>query len=428
MDTYRLRLTLESPLAVSGSRDTANRSETRSAVPPTTLRGALAARVRQNGADDATLMELFGETGCRTGALRPVASGTTAGTVTPAPLTLRSCKFQPGFHADVDPKGRSMHGVEDLLFAALRFALREDGSGLSSARACAYPGCTHVLKAMGGFVRHNPEAGTWHKQGAADTRTQAHVGLDRRRRGAASGILYSREVISEKSGVKKQGETMLHPTQMQADVIVPPDMSRALTNALAEGDTLRVGTARSRGLGRCTVASFSETAGPSQTVEERIAAFNAAWADVCERSGHSPDDGSLVALTLDTTALFVDDFLRPNLAPSGADLLQAAQPEEDAAAAALAQLSPVHQIARSTSVQSWNGLARFPHPSAQGLEAGSVLVFRATEMTDALLDALSHVETHGIGLRRHFGFGRVRVCAPIHTHVHEHTAAAPTAA
>ena len=423
MKTYRLRLALQSPLSVSGSRDTANRSETRSAVPPTTLRGALAAAVKSHGAGEETMQALFGETGCRTGSLLPVMPGAGDATVTPVPLTLRSCKFKGGFHAD------GKHGVDDVLFAALHFALHDDGGGLSSARSCTYPGCTHVLKAMSDFVRYDAENGTWHAQGKANSRTQAHVGLDRRRRGAASGILYSRQVISEKTSTGDNGASTLHPTHMQADVFVPSSMSSVLASALTDGQTLRVGTARSRGLGRCTVTAFSEADRSLPTVEERVAAFNDAWTGSCEALGHAPENGgALVACTLETPALFVDDFLRPNLAPGGGDLLQARWEEEADAAEVLTTLERVHQIARPATLQSWNGLARFPHPSAQGLQAGSVLVFRAPDRTDALFDALAHIETYGIGLRRHFGFGRVRVCNPLHTHIHEHTDAAPQAA
>lgn len=391
-------------------------------MPPATLRGALAAVMKQHETDATTMNALFGETGCRTSALCPIAPhAPTEASVVPVPLTVRSCKFKPGFRAD------GQHGVEDVLVAALHFALHDDGGGLSDARQCRHPECTHVLKAMSNFTRYNPEANTWHKQGASDTRMQAHVGLDRRRRGAASGILYAREVLSEQTTTNHGDSPALHPTTMQAHVAIPEAHATTLSDALTPGTILRIGGDRSRGLGRCTVEHFDTVSARMPAIRDRIEDFNAAWKASFEGTNHQPKDGVLVVLTLETPALFVDAMLRPNLAPDGADLLQAAQPSASEAAEALEALAPVHQIARPVSVHGWNGLARFPHASAQGLQAGSVLVFRAHNIDEPLLRALEHIETHGIGLQRHLGYGRTRVCLPLHTDVHEHTARSATA-
>jgi hypothetical protein len=214
---------------------------------------------------------------------------------------------------------------------------------------------------------------------------------------------------------------------MQADVVIPEGDLEIFREALSADTGLRIGTARSRGLGRCTIKHFAPADDPLPLLSDRIEAFNEAWSASCEGRGHEAEGGLLVALTLETPALFVDDFLRPNLSPRGADLLQAAEVDEEAVADVLAQLEPAHQIARPTTVQSWNGLARFPHSSAQGLDAGSVIVFRAAALESDMLEALRHIEASGIGLRRHFGFGRVRVCHPIHTRLHEHSTVAPRA-
>jgi len=203
---------------------------------------------------------------------------------------------------------------------------------------------------------------------------------------------------------------------MQAVVTGSSDALSDLEEALSEEGELRVGTAISRGLGHCEVPSPPLRA-PSglPPVRDRIEAFNEAWQE------HEGKEGPLVALTLRTPALFVDDFLRPETAPSGADLLQAAGPAEQAHAEALASLERAHEVARPYRLQAWNGLAGFPHATDQGLKAGSVLVYRADELTDALIEALTHVEQAGIGLRRELGLGRVRVCDPVHTRVHEHS-------
>lgn len=421
MPTYRLHVTLDAPLAVSGSRDTAGRSSTPDVVPPRTLRGALAAQVQRHGADKETMDTLFGPEGCRTTALVPSSPLRDASSaITPVPLTLRTCKYKPGF------KHEGKHGVEDVLFAALHLAVHDDASALASLGGCSHTDCQHVLKAAGGFIAHAeadvPDNVTWQTQGALSTRTQAHVGLNRRRKGAESGVLYAREVISEQQAVERDSDDKeLRPTVMQADITASKDEMKVLQQALAEQATLRIGTARSRGLGNCTVKRFDEC--PSlPPLSDRIATFNNAWNASCEHYGHaSPADSTLISLTLDTPALFVDAFLRPNLAPEGQDLLQEAYSHETEHAQALRSLKAVHQIARPTTVQGWNGLAQFPHAAVQGLQAGSILVFEVPDVTDELQAALRHLEAQGAGLQRHFGMGRMRVCDPVHAHVHEHT-------
>ncbi len=418
MRTNRLLLTLEAPLAVSQARDTSNRYALPPAVPPTTLRGALAAVAEKGAATGAeetpSMDDLFGPRGCRTSALLPSDPGM-PGEVAPAPLTLRTCKRHGGLREE------GGHGIEDVLFDALLFALRDNAEGLRALRLCRAEDCSQVLTDMSGVLGAAPDA-SFFRPPEPSTRAQAHVGLDRRRQGAASGILYSREVISEKTGTAG-GD--LSPTPVQADVTGTEEVIEFLSSVL-QGATLQVGTARSRGLGTCQVQAFEEVA-PSTMMpalpplEQRINQFNERWGEWCEQRGESPG-GPLVSLTLQTPALFVDDVLRPTLAPDGAALLQAAHEEEHPAASALEDLEKAHQIARPTQVQSWNGMAEFPHRSAQGLAPGSVLVFRAEDLDEPLFNALRHVEGAGIGLRRHFGFGRVRVCSPIHTHLHEHLA------
>ena len=343
-----------------------------------------------------------------------------------APLTLRTCKQHPGFLGETGDKGPA-HGVEDTLLATAAFALDGDAGPLDRLRTCDT--CSHVLRSLRGLLRETE--GGYRRQKAPDRRTQAHVGLDRRRQGAASGILYAREVMSETRRVPAAAaphgdgaaETTRHaptrhaPTTLTATVQGDKKTLKALAEHLGEGAVLHVGTAISRGLGRCRVVTFGPAPAPTP-LAERIERFQAAWA------GATSQDGPAVALTLLTPALFTDDFLRPTTTPDGLDLLASARAdEEDAAREALSRLTHAHQVGRAFRLAAWNGLAGFPHRTDQGLQAGSVLVYRAPEIGDALLDALAHVEDAGVGLRRALGFGQVRVCDPVHVDVREHSTA-----
>jgi hypothetical protein len=159
-----------------------------------------------------------------------------------------------------------------------------------------------------------------------------------------------------------------------------------------------------------------EPAEKRRPVRERAEALNEAWQAV---GGEDP----IVTLTLRTPAFFVNEWLRPEMSPPGSALLQAAREPEQAHAEVLSSLKRLHQVARPHRLQAWNGMAGFPHATDQGLAAGSVLVYRPPELSDALFEALAHVEQAGVGLRREFGFGTVVACDPLHAEVHEHSGA-----
>jgi CRISPR-associated Csx10 family RAMP protein len=410
MQTYLLDLTLESPLSVSRGRSASNRQATTTVVPSQTLRGALAAATERAGVGAEARERLFGTEGLRTSALVPAGPEGSGGVPAVAPLTLRTCKRNGGFLADASSQETSPHGVEDALFASLRLALQEDPDGLRALRTCHADGCGHVMTQKGGLVRTDEDGPK--TQRPPGKRTQTHVGLDRRRDGAASGMLYAREVVNEKTSIGGEG---LRATTYRAIITGEEDHLDRLTEALRRVGEVRVGTALSRGLGRCRIDAIEQRAGGT-SVKERVHAFNEAFV---EYGGGT--DGVLIALTLRTPALFVDSFLRPEPAPGGEHLLQAARSAERSHAEALAKLNRVHEVARSYSFQAWNGLAGMPHATDQGLRAGSVLVYRAPALTDDLQSALAHIEETGIGLRRELGLGHARVCDRLHTDVHEHT-------
>jgi CRISPR-associated Csx10 family RAMP protein len=297
--------------------------------------------------------------------------------------------------------------------ASLQLVLEGNAKAMEELRTCSQDGCQNVLVQKEGFVRTHGEG--YATQQAPDRRTQTHVGIDRRRDGAEEGVLYTQEVLNEETVVPEGG---LVPTRFRARVVAAERDMGYLRDVLeAEGAELRVGTSISRGLGRCRVTGFDEPDGWAP-VAERVRQFNEAWS---KRSADA-EEQSLIVLTLDTPALFVDSFLRSNTTPTGADLLQAAGSEEADHREALSRLKRVHEVARPYRLQAWNGMAGFPHGTDQGIQSGSVLVYAASELSKDLLAALRHIETAGIGLRRELGLGQVRVCDPIHTRVHEHTA------
>jgi CRISPR-associated Csx10 family RAMP protein len=435
MPTYRLRVQLDAPLAVSESRSEDGRYQTPPYVPAPTLRGALAAHLDRAGLSQEALNEVFGEAGCRTTRLVPLHETSSPGSggydeeeapseegrrrpeTFPVPLTLNTCKRHGGFQGETRGQANGpAHGAEDTLLATLRFATQDEAEMLRALQQCEE--CGNVLVPMGGFARRTN--GGYVTQPAPPKRTQVHVGRDRRRKGAESGVLYAREMIQESGS---------DPVLMEAEVRASEDNMEQLAGHIEASSSedvspgeegggatvLNVGTAISRGLGRCRVRAF-EPAEKRRPVRERAEALNEAWQAV-------GGEGPVVTLTLRTPAFFVNEWLRPEMSPPGSALLQAAREPEQAHAQALSSLKRLHQVARPHRLQAWNGMAGFPHATDQGLAAGSVLVYRPPELSDALFEALAHVEQAGVGLRREFGFGTVVACDPLHAEVHEHSGA-----
>ena len=409
MHAYTLNLRLAAPLAVRAERGTGYQSSTLTTVPPPMLRGSLAACLRHRGRDaDVLFSEAFGEGGLRTTDLAPVhIRGEGAGTARPPVLTLLSCKQYGGPAGD-----EGAHGLEDVLFATLAYAVEGDASHLRSLDRQGCPHCRNVLRPYRSALCRGAE-GHLAEAPSPSKRVQVHVGIDRRRHGAASGIFYAREVVEEQP---EDEATWLY----QARVTGSEEIMTWLAQQLTPGTVLRIGNAVSRGLGRCEVHTFApvaDAAPSAKAVRERAERFTEAARDYVPSL---PEEARLVAVTLETPALFVDAFLRPSLSPDGAALLQAASSAERGHAAALRTMQRVHQVARPYTFTGWNGLAGFPHSSDHGLTVGSVLVFQTgASPEDGLWDALAHVERAGIGLRRHLGFGHVHMCDPIHVTAHE---------
>lgn len=425
MQTYRLRVELQTPLTVRSSRSASARSQVPSHVPAPTLRGALAACMMQAGAGDDTMDQLFGPGGLRTTRMMPAAAhrhpslSSAPGETLPAPLTLRSCKRYGGFEGEPVASALALqeeaHGAEDMLIALLAFAELGDATLLQAVQRCG--DCGNVLTPLGGHIYRRDKQ--YRTEDDVPKTSAVHVGRDRRRRGAAQGVLYATQMIAE---ARDPGA----PVIMEARVSGPEAALQTLAEEAEAGEVLTVGGSISRGLGRCQITEFVPAAGRAP-VAERVEAFQAA---VREQAPALAEGRVLVPITLQTPAFFVDAWLRPHLRPHPEDYLQDAAASEVGHAEALHALTPVHQVARTARLQAWNGQAGFPHPTDQGLASGSVIIAAADAsgaLAEELYAALAHLETAGIGLRRELGYGQVRIADPIHASVFEQSRRRPTA-
>ncbi len=266
---FLLELDPETPLCLGGAQGFSDFQPTRTAIPGSTARGAIAhAMLRSGVAPESELFQaLFvGPEAARFEDLHAAPKGAADGVVAtwPVPLSALECKGHPE------------HGLfDDLLGQLLAKALGSDERPLPFLTRC--PECEgRMQKASGESLVETAAAYERHR---LNTTAMTRVALDRRRGRAARGMLYTFEQI-EPTGKVFRGRVR------RADGALPK---------LLAGLPVYVGKGASKGLGRVRCRTVPPPRQPS--VSERIAAFMAAWQGLCRRVGHDWDaDRVLVPL------------------------------------------------------------------------------------------------------------------------------------
>jgi len=82
-------------------------------------------------------------------------------------------------------------------------------------------------------------------------------------------------------------------------------------------------------------------------------------------------------------------------------------------------LEPVWWMTRPDVASGWSTAWGLPKPTHLAARMGSTYVFRWDGDLDALVPALEHLETQGIGERCDEGFGECLICHPFHQEVSE---------
>lgn len=396
-----IHLRSQQPLCLAADQAQGTIRRTLDYIPGSALRGALAARLRQ--AQPAISQRRFDRLilaeAARFHNLYPLPPGSDK--VRKLPLTARSCKLYPGFRPVRPRAGQPPeHGVRDLLFPLLRYAL---AGGQQQApplppQHCGYEGCDRPLEPFAG-VYSGFEAGDY-QTATPRQRQVTQTAIDPHRETASPANLFTVEVLEE--GVEFAGFFSLGEAEAEADFC---------NSVCRPGTALRLGYGRTRGLGLVEVrACRVET--PylwDEDLAERLAAFNetARQMKCAVPTGHS-----LFAITLLSDAILIDPFFRHQTALDGPTLVREI-------AEALAGSELVAAFAATRQVFGWSTPQGLPLPADLAITAGSVFVFQAPHAPEALADILetAAVEQAGIGERRAEGFGQIVVCHPFHQEV-----------
>ncbi len=375
---YRLQAHLESPAAISTRRATGNVLGTRTHIPGSMIRGALAAAmVSERGPDISTdpwFRALFADGGLRCSDLRINDS-------VPWPRSVLQCKEHGG---DRD------HACFDFLLAA--------AAGLNlthPADQCRT--CRAKLETPEGYSRYYKAQDEHRSRDHSDpvkTVRVAHVQMDPRYGRARNGMLYSAESVA-----KDQGFIGFMQLPGGAWDWLFPGTEVAVQQ-------LWIGRGRSRGQGCLRLEAF-ELASPetAETLLRRIEALNRKVASVYPKLA----DALVFTCVLHSAAILFDRWLLPRQEPTAADF---GLGEEFRLLAA---------FSRQESVTGWHQQAELPKSELVVTAAGSCFVFgrdvlpsERDEATRLLASALHRVHTAGLGERTEDGFGEVSFCDPIH--------------
>jgi CRISPR-associated protein Csx10 len=380
MNCFRLIAELRSPLMRPAS-DKPGGPRGLPLLTGSTLRGAVAGQMLRRGVDpgDADFRQLFLETPPHFPDLLPAARRDES--PRPYPLTAHSCKRRPGFQTGSGEE--CGHGVFDTLAAVAAGQWR----GVASESAFSCPDCGADLKPRSGFWNGRADA----PSGAEPVVVyERHTGIDRATGTVAPSIFFTVEGLAD---FRKGLDGEYRPQYLSGEIFLSPEQETVLRRAIQE--PVFAGGDRTRGMGELRLGLEESEFQPPDPVS-----WNRDFRKKLQAIAGDPlPDGLLFSVDLTAHAILVDGFLRPR-----PDL-----------ALDFPDIETVARVVRSRLVKGWQASWQLPKPDDIALAMGAVFLFRYTGADEAgLIEYLRRLAKEGIGLRRSEGFGRVRICDPLH--------------
>lgn len=226
--------------------------------------------------------------------------------------------------------------------------------------------------------------------------THMHVALDRSTKRAIPSKLFAYE--ARDSGSYYVGEIRLRNKNWQ-------QFAQLANIPIGQVFELFIGKGRRRGYGHCEV--WIEPLDDKAPISTMPLALEKRLGKVSTTGG--ADEARLVTLTLTSDAVLLDTFGRFVQRFEEKWLAEALDIPEST-------LKVEGQVVRTKVLQGFDMRAGLPHWRDIALSAGSTVKLRFTN-GDVPKEALRHLETTGVGLRRNEGFGGVVVNHPAHSGV-----------
>ncbi|MCS6862325.1 MAG: CRISPR-associated RAMP protein Csx10 [Abditibacteriales bacterium] len=395
MPVLQVVITAKAPLVFSERRPGGQFRPSTPYVPGAVLRGALAQQMLdagEQGSSDFEALFLASDAPLfRHAYPARKVQGENAGFVPsrPLPATAFSCKAESGF---------DKHGVFDSLID--RLCCEQLGVQVPYLPRCAQ--CGDRVEALSGFHVGKRSA-------TAPTRLTTRVALNRRRKTAEEGLLYSPVVISEAAA---DGT----PTTFVGNVAVN-DANRSIVERRLR-ELTHIGSGAARGFGWVEVDVYEDKA--AEDLNQRVTDFNdkvrerwALWAKLPhknEKTAYTPDNGTFFAVLLMSDAMLRANGWTPTL-----------RLEPTMLGDALQDATLLRCYATADYRGGWNTGWGLPKDTELVAKMGSVYVYHAPYNLDdtTWLNALRDLEEQGVGEKRVEGYGQVRVCDEFHREIQE---------
>jgi CRISPR-associated protein Csx10 len=413
-----LPVTATSPLTIRADHAQEG-SATAHTIPGATMLGSLAAAHRiLYPENDADFTMLFLNEQVSIPYLYPAVFNletfqTSNSPVVPLPKTAQSCKRFQGFQplqGEIydDPR----HGVRDSLFDWGIFKLLSDKQRDISAllrvheehKNCKYDKCTQTMDHITGYYRYG--RGDYKQQrmkAKVETHLQTRTGINRDWGIVEEGILYNREVFDE--GMRFWGE-----------VILPDELADTFMHFVEEASeegVIRVGTGRTRGLGRVKIGNkegklFATQREGLANFSDRLARFDEMFQKQVPADAKESDD-FYFAITLYSPTILCDTFMRYCTTIDARALARELQISTNTT------FTLLYQATETQRITGWNEMWGTPRANDYAMETGSTFLFASSRKLDnELLQALYTLEETGLGRRRAEGFGRLCISDPFH--------------
>ncbi len=401
---YAVTATAKTPLSFRSGRNNSDAS-TIDYIPGSALLGALVnAHHTMRPDNSAGLDGLLLADATQFGNLYPTDASTADSLpVYPFPRTAHSCKRFGGFYSDSQPDDQR-HGMHDHLLPLALFKVngQQRSALLREWRHCQFKDeraieCRELRSPQKqGYYCRGENA--WYSFEVREM-LRTHNGISRQRGAVQESILFSRSVLAPESC-------------FWGTIAVDNDRAATLKKFVEEASQagmIRVGSNRSRGMGRIELMLTEFDADTPPKLAERLNTFNQHLAQEAATHNISLEFPTYVPLTLTADAILIDHLLRYQT------VLTAGYLAEEYG---LAGGDLVYSNAASQRVMGWNSLFRLPKADELAMVKGSVFLFGfEAVIDDDFIEKLFKLQEAGIGLRRREGYGQLLVANPFHWEV-----------
>lgn len=419
-----LTVKLCSPISLNKDRATEN-TKTLDYIPGTTIRGGIASGYLNSlpgKKPDETFKEIFLDEKVRFGNLYPEGSS-------PIPKTAVSCKRWKGFKNE---EGEH-HGVYDNLpLLGMRWVITSTGKNSISeldkinkilkenrlCRICNKNGQEHPLEPFSNYYKYKLDFNKEPVRVIQKKRLLTRTGINRRTGNVEHNILFNIEVLSAWRKSEKDGKE--YPTKFGGWIEFDESdssLSGTIEPFLKENSILRIGVARSRGLGKVQVASFKDD-GRDNDIEKfkiRLNSFNKFFHKMAKSLGKDIyrkyfNNHYFFTIDLYSDLIVFDKFLRYKTRLDDDEVSRMFPAHHN-------EISIIGGIRNTSPVIGWNAALGMPKSDEIAIDKGSVflLSYKGDRPDESLFKRLMSLESDGWGSRKGEGFGGLKISDEFHT-------------